>query len=130
MDTLAESRANDEKLNKINVLQNRYATYGNIWTINEPIFSSKLILYFRSRGNIKQSFTLDNKNQNPVSELINKRTKALVTTKLIIKKTKALRNWRKTVPNKFKYLKIFNKSRNVEFSKLLFHSDFFEQKKL
>ena len=94
MDTSAESRANDEKLNKINVLQNRSVTDGNIWTIDEPIFSSKLILDFRSRGKIKQFFTLDNKNQNPVSELINKRTKALVTTKLIIKKTKALRNWR------------------------------------
>ena len=117
MDTSAESRANDEKLNKINVLQNRYVTDGNIWTIDEPIFSSKLILDFRSRGNIKQSSTLDHKNQNPVSELI-------------IKKTKALINWRKTVPNKFKYLKIFNKYRNVEFIKLLFNSDFFEQKKL
>lgn len=94
MDTSAESRANDEKLNKINVLQNRSVTDGNIWTIDEPIFSSKLILDFRLRGKIKQFFTLDNKNQNPVSELINKRTKALVTTKLILKKTKALRNWR------------------------------------
>ena len=32
--------------------------------------------------------------------------------------------------NKFKYIKISNKSTNIEFYKLLFNSDFFEQKKL
>lgn len=52
----------------------------------------------------------------------------LVTTKLITKKTKALKNWRKTISNKFRYIEISNKSGNVEFCKLLFNSDFFDQK--
>ena len=42
---------------------------------NEPIFSLKLIVYFLSSRNIKQSFTLDNKNQNQVSESVNERIK-------------------------------------------------------
>ena len=49
---------------------------------------------------------------------------------MITNQTKGLRDWGKTVPDKFKYLKISNKSKNVEFHKLLFNSDFFEQKKL
>ena len=49
---------------------------------------------------------------------------------MITNQTKGFRDWRKTVPDRFKYLKISNKSKNVEFHKLLFNSDFFEQKKL
>ena len=49
---------------------------------------------------------------------------------MIANQIKELRDWRKTVPDKFKYLKISKKSRNVKFDKLLFNSDFFEQKKL
>lgn len=36
----------------------------------------------------------------------------------------------KTVPKKFKFLKITNKSRNIGFRKLLFNSEFFKQKKV
>lgn len=97
---------------------------------NDPIFKSDNILQFLANRGIEVSFTGGNKNQNQVSEAINERIKTLVTKNLIIKDSKALRNWRKTVPNKFKYLKINNKSRNTEFRKLLFNSQYFEQKKI
>ena len=97
---------------------------------NEPTFSSQLLLDFLFSKRVKVSFTLANKNQNQVSESINERIKTLVTKKLISQDNKALRNWRKTVPKKYKHLKIVDKSRNVEFRKLLFNSEFFEQKKI
>jgi integrase len=174
---------------KVNILQNRYVTDGNIWTIdetifnkntklflvlnlktraiigfiicknnlnediiielynkifsqynennpvmvhsdNDPIFKSDNILELFANRGIKVSFTSASKNQNQVSESINERIKTLVTTILITNDSKGLRNWRKTVPNKFKYLKISNKSRNTEFRKLLFNSQYFEQKKV
>jgi fructose-bisphosphate aldolase class 1 len=68
--------------------------------------------------------------QNQVSESINERIKTLVTKKLITQDNKALRNWRKTLPNKYKFLKIIDKCRNFEFRKLLFNSEFFEQNKI
>lgn len=97
---------------------------------NEPIFKSQSLLDFLSSKQVKVSFTLANKNQNQVSESINERIKTLVTKKLITQDNKLLRNWRKTLPNKYKYLKITAKSRNVEFRKLLFNSEFFEQNKI
>lgn len=97
---------------------------------NDPTFSSQSLLDFLSSKRVKVSFTLANKNQNQVSESINERIKTLVTKKLITQDNKVLRNWRKTVPKKYKYLKIVDKSRNVEFRKLLFNSEFFEQKKI
>lgn len=97
---------------------------------NEPTFKSQTLLDFLSSKNIKVSFTLANKNQNQVSESINKRIKTLVTKKLITQDNKALRRWRKTIPNKYKVLRIFEKSRNTEFRKLLFNSEFFEQNKV
>lgn len=65
-----------------------------------------------------------------MSESINERIKTLVTKKLIMQDTRALRCWRKTIPNKYKFLKIREKSRNPEFRKLLFNSEFFEQNKI
>lgn len=97
---------------------------------NEPIFKSQSLLDFLSSKQVEVSFTLANKNQNQVSESINERIKTLVTKKLITQDNKLLRNWRKTLPNKYKYLKITVKSRNVEFPKLLFNSEFFEQNKI
>ena len=97
---------------------------------NEPIFSSQTILDLLSSKEIKVSYTLANKNQNQVSEGVNERIKTLVTKMLITQNNKSLRNWRKTVPNKYKHLRIYNKSRNAEFRKLLFKSDFFEQNKI
>jgi len=41
-----------------------------------------------------------------------------------------LRIWHKTILNKFKFLKINNKSRNTEFRRPLFNSEFFKQKKI
>ena len=95
---------------------------------NQPIFNSQPLLDFLSSKKVKVSFTLTNKNQ--VSESINERIKTLVTKKLITQDNQALRNWRKTIPNKYKYLKIVEKSRNVEFRKLLFNSEFLEQNKI
>lgn len=69
---------------------------------NEPVFSSNNLVEFLASKKIKISFTRSNKNQNQVSESINERIKTLVTINLIIKDTKALRYWHKTVPNKFK----------------------------
>jgi transposase InsO family protein len=97
---------------------------------NEPVFSSQTVLDLLSSKEIKVSYTLANKNQNQVSESINERIKTLVTKMLITQDNKSLRNWRKIVPNKYKHLRISNKSRNVEFCKLLFQSDFFEQNKI
>lgn len=97
---------------------------------NEPTFKSQTLLDFLSSKNIKVSFTLANKNQNQVSESINEWIKTLVTKKLITQDNRALRGWRKTIPNKYKFLKIVEKSRNPEFRKLLFNSEFFEQNKV
>ena len=69
---------------------------------------------------IEVSLTLGNKHQNQVSESINERIKTFT------KDIKAFKEWRKTVPNKFKYLTINNKSRNTEFRRLLFKSQFFK----
>ena len=57
---------NEEKsqILKINVLQNKYVIDRNMWIIDEPIFSSKLIVNLFCRRNVKQSFTLGNKNKN------------------------------------------------------------------
>lgn len=74
--------------------------------------------------------TIGDKNQNQVSEAINKRIKTLVTKNLITKDTKELRICRKTISNKWKFLKITNKSRNIKFCHLLFKSELFKQKKI
>ena len=97
---------------------------------NELTFKSQTLslLDFLSSKNIKVSFTLASKNQNQVSESINERIKTL--KKLITQDSRALRCWRKTIPNKYKFLKIVEKSRNSEFRKLLFNSEFFEQNKI
>ena len=86
---------------------------------NEPIFKSDNILELIADRGIEPSFTGAKKNQNQVSEAINERIKTLVTKNLIIKDSKGLRNWRNTVPNKFKHLKINDKSRNVKLQKSL-----------
>lgn len=176
---------------KVNLLENRYVTDGNIWTVDETIFNNttKLflvinlktrailgyILYQDTLGDdniielyskllncynnnnpiiihsdtepaftskkvelflknqepkIEVSITLGRKNQNQVSESINDRIKTLVTKVLISKDTKGLREWRKSLPEKMKSLSINSKSKNAEFRKLLFRSQFFQQKKI
>lgn len=97
---------------------------------NEPVFSSQILLDFLSSKEIKVSFTLAYKNQNQVSESINERIKTLVTKELITNDSKALRDWRKTLPDTYKHLRIEHKSRNTGFRKVLFNSHFFEQNKL
>lgn len=43
-----------------------------------------------------------------MSESINERIKILVTKKLITQDSRALRYWRKTIPNKYKFLEILS----------------------
>jgi len=60
-------------------------------------FSSEKVRNFLEKEGIKQSITLDFKNQNQVSEAIKERIKTLVPINLGKKDSKALRNWRKNV---------------------------------
>ena len=95
----------------------------------EPAFSSDLVRKFLKREGVELSSTLGVKNQNQVSESINERIKALVTLELVKKDSKLLRNWRKNIPSNLKSMSNIRKSKNKEFRKLLFISEYFQRKR-
>lgn len=95
----------------------------------EPKFRSNRIKDFLEEEIIKISTTKGSKNQNQVSEAINESIKALVTRVLIEKDSRLLRDWRKGLPKKFKYLPINSKIRDTDYRKLLFQSEFFRKKR-
>ena len=98
----------------------------------ESAFTSEKVQKFLNDQDpkIEISLTKGEKRQNQVSESLNERIKTLVTKSLITKEVKGLREWRKNLPNKMKHLSINSKSRNTEFRRLLFKSQFFKQRKI
>jgi len=67
-------------------------------------------------------------NSNKVQlESIYEKIKTLVTLESIEKNSRALRDWRKTVPKNFKSMTKVKKASNPEFQRLLFESTYFQE---
>lgn len=101
---------------------------------NEPAFINEKVKKFLSsqEPKVEVSSTLGGKHQNQVSEAINESIKALIT-KICIRDSnnaKGFKEWRQTIPKELKYLSTNAKSKNIQFRKLLFQSNFFKQNKI
>jgi len=84
------------------------------------------------RYETKDTIRVDSKNDSNklVFDLICERIQEFVTLKLIQKDSKALRDWRKTVPKELKFMSNSNKLKNKKFRQLLFESNYFQEKGL
>lgn len=65
-----------------------------------------------------------------IFDFIGEEIKTQITLESIQKDSRALRQWRKTVPKIFKSMSKKNKSQDTEFQRLLFDSDYFQQIRL
>ena len=81
------------------------------------------------RNNIVKIDSKNNSNQL-IIDSISERIQVLLTLKLIQKDSRPLRKWRQTVPKNLKLMSSKNKSKSKEFRRLLFESDYFQQKGL
>jgi integrase len=142
---------------KINTLNKKDVIDGNLWGVDEIIFNptskllmvrnlkTKVILGFTFHSDIFDQEVIDQFHQNLLDhyqidqtiELLSKKDfdiqekiKFLVTLQLIQKDSRALRKWRKNVPKSFKMMSHIQKSKNDEFRRLLFESEYFHQNRL
>lgn len=139
---------------KINTLNKKDGINGNLWKVDEIIFNptnkllmirnlkTKVILGFTLHSDILDQEVIDQFRQNILDhyqteqtiELLSKKDfaiqekiKSLVTLQLIQKDSRALRKWRKNVPKSLKVMSHTEKSKNDEFQRLLFESEYFQQ---
>lgn len=66
---------------------------------------------------------------NFIQDSILKQLQKLIIFFCIEKDSKSLREWKKNLPKRLKFLSKIKKSQSKEFQELLFESDYFHQKK-
>lgn len=90
---------------------------------------SKVILNHYDKNNSIEIQFRDSSNQI-ILDSIGEEIQNQVTLKYLQKDSRLFRNWRKTIPKKFKGILNVKKANNVEFQRLLFDSEYFEQNKM
>lgn len=110
-------------LTNYNVNQNSLIIHSDL----KVKYTSSEVQKFFAKENIKISVASGKYHQNQVSESVNDKIKALVILELISKDTRRLRALIKTQPSVFKGKSIISKSRNKDYRKSFFNSDFFQQ---